>query len=36
MTNDQDHAHDVLQDAFVEVFKHLGQFSFRSTLGAWI
>ncbi len=36
ITNDQDHAHDVLQDAFVEVFKHLGQFSFRSTLGAWI
>ncbi|MEZ0538217.1 RNA polymerase sigma factor [Fibrella arboris] len=36
ITNDPDHAHDVLQDAFVEVFKSLGQFSFRSTLGAWI
>lgn len=36
ITNDPDHAHDVLQDAFVEVFKHLGKFSFQSTLGAWI
>ncbi|MBO0949484.1 RNA polymerase sigma factor [Fibrella forsythiae] len=36
ITNDPDHAHDVLQDAFVEVFKSLRQFSFRSTLGAWI
>lgn len=36
ITNDQDHANDVLQDAFVEVFRHLDQFAFRSTLGAWI
>ena len=36
ITNDQDHANDVLQDAFVEVFRNLGQFAFRSTLGAWI
>lgn len=36
ITNDPDHAHDVLQDAFVEVFKSLSKFSFRSTLGAWI
>ena len=36
ITNDQDHANDVLQDAFVDVFRHLNQFAFRSTLGAWI
>lgn len=36
ITNDQDHAHDALQDAFVEVFRNLEQFAFRSTLGAWI
>ncbi len=34
--NDHDHANDALQDAFVEVFKSLDQFVFRSTLGAWI
>lgn len=34
--NDYDHANDALQDAFVEVFRNLGQFAFRSTLGAWI
>lgn len=34
--NDYDHANDVLQDAFVEVFRNLDQFAFRSTLGAWI
>jgi len=34
--NDYDHANDVLQDAFVDVFRNLGQFQFRSTLGAWI
>lgn len=36
ITNDPDHAHDVLQDAFVEVFRSLDKFAFRSTLGAWI
>ena len=36
ITNDYDHANDALQDAFVEVFRNLDQFSFRSTLGAWI
>lgn len=36
ITNDFDNANDALQDAFVEVFRSLGQFSFRSTLGAWI
>ncbi|MFD1144808.1 RNA polymerase sigma factor [Larkinella insperata] len=34
--NDYDHAHDALQDAFVEVFRHLDSFRFQSTLGAWI
>ncbi|QDK83382.1 sigma-70 family RNA polymerase sigma factor [Spirosoma sp. KCTC 42546] len=33
---DYDHANDALQDAFVEVFRGLNQFAFRSTLGAWI
>ncbi len=36
ITNDYDNANDALQDAFVEVFRHLNQFEFRSTLGAWI
>lgn len=34
--NDYDHANDALQDAFVDVFRNLDQFTFRSTLGAWI
>ncbi|WP_077923012.1 RNA polymerase sigma factor [Spirosoma sp. 209] len=34
--NDYDHANDALQDAFVEVFRNLDQFAFRSALGAWI
>ncbi len=34
--NDYDHANDALQDAFVEVFRHLASFRFQSTLGAWI
>ncbi|GAB2554114.1 RNA polymerase sigma factor [Spirosoma aerophilum] len=34
--NDYDHANDALQDAFVDVFRNLDQFAFRSTLGAWI
>ena len=36
ITNDFDNANDALQDAFVEVFRSLEQFAFRSTLGAWI
>ena len=36
ITNDFDNANDALQDAFVEVFRSLDQFAFRSTLGAWI
>jgi len=34
--NDPDHAHDVLQDAFVEVFRSLNQFRFEASLGSWI
>lgn len=34
--NDYDNANDALQDAFVDVFRSLEQFEFRSTLGAWI
>ncbi|GGM93899.1 DNA-directed RNA polymerase sigma-70 factor [Dyadobacter beijingensis] len=36
ITGDFDDANDVLQDAFLEVFKHLNQFRGESTLGAWI
>ncbi|MGA0559436.1 RNA polymerase sigma factor [Larkinella sp. VNQ87] len=36
MLNDYDHANDALQDAFVEVFRHLDSFRFQSTLGVWI
>ncbi len=36
ITNDYDNANDALQDAFVDVFRSLDQFAFRSTLGAWI
>ncbi len=36
IVNDLDHAHDVLQEAFLEVFKDIGQFQGNSTLGAWI
>ena len=36
ITNDFDHANDALQDAFVDVFRSLDQFTCRSTLGAWI
>ncbi|GAB3757550.1 sigma-70 family RNA polymerase sigma factor [Spirosoma pomorum] len=34
--NDYEHANDVLQDAFVDIFRSLEQFRFQSTLGAWI
>ncbi|MFK5854631.1 MAG: sigma-70 family RNA polymerase sigma factor [Bacteroidota bacterium] len=33
---DRDLASDALQEAFIHVFKILGQFQFRSTLGSWI
>ncbi|MCF0070216.1 RNA polymerase sigma factor [Dyadobacter sp. CY261] len=36
ITGDFDDANDVLQDAFLEVFKHLNQFRGESMLGAWI
>ncbi|ACT92568.1 RNA polymerase sigma factor [Dyadobacter fermentans] len=36
ITGDFDDANDVLQDAFLEIFKHLNQFRGESTLGAWI
>lgn len=36
ITGDFDDANDVLQDAFMEVFKHLNQFRGEATLGAWI
>ncbi|MDO1447116.1 RNA polymerase sigma factor [Rhodocytophaga aerolata] len=36
IVNNMDHAHDVLQEAFLEVFKDIGQFRGNSTLGAWI
>lgn len=36
VTGDFDDANDVLQDAFIEVFKHLSQFRGEASLGAWI
>ncbi len=36
LTNDFDDANDILQDAFLEVFKNIAQFKKQSTLGAWI
>ena len=36
ITGDFDHANDVLQDTFLEVFRHIDQFRGESTLGAWI
>lgn len=36
ITNDYEQANDVLQDAFLEVFRSLSQFAFRATLGSWI
>lgn len=36
ITGDFDDANDVLQDAFLEVFRHLNQFRGEATLGAWI
>ncbi|SKC04018.1 RNA polymerase sigma factor [Dyadobacter psychrophilus] len=36
ITGDFDDANDVLQDAFMDVFKHLSQFRGDSALGAWI
>ncbi|MHA4739942.1 RNA polymerase sigma factor [Dyadobacter sp. MSC1_007] len=36
ITGDFDDANDVLQDAFLDVFRHLDQFRGDATLGAWI
>lgn len=36
MLNQQDHAQDVLQDAFVSAFKNLQRFKQESTFGAWL
>ena len=36
MLNDYDQACDVLQDAFVDVFRNMQKFRGESTLGAWI
>lgn len=36
MTGNSDDAHDVLQDAFIEVFKYIKSFRGDSTIGAWI
>ncbi len=33
---DFESAAEVLQDAFLQVFRHLGDFEQRSTIGAWI
>ncbi len=34
--NDYDNANDVLQEAFIQIFKDIKQFRGDSTLGAWI
>lgn len=36
ITGDAEWAGEALQDAFMQVFKHIGAFEQRSTLGAWI
>ncbi|TLU92253.1 RNA polymerase sigma factor [Dyadobacter sediminis] len=36
ITGDFDDANDVLQDSFMDVFRHLDQFRGEATLGAWI
>ena len=36
ITNDAEEAQDVLQDAFIKIFKNLKKFRRESTLGAWI
>lgn len=36
MVNDPDDAADVLQNAFIKIFKNIGKFKYESTPGAWI
>ena len=34
--NNRDDAHDVLQEAFIQVYRDIKQYRFESTLGSWI
>lgn len=36
IVNDEEEAKDVLQEAFLKVFRKIDTFSYRSTIGAWI
>ncbi len=36
IVNNSDDAHDVLQETFIEVFKHIKSFRNESSVGAWI
>ena len=36
ITNDNNTAHDALQDAFIAVFKDISKFKGKSTIGSWI
>jgi RNA polymerase sigma factor (sigma-70 family) len=36
IVNNNDDAHDVLQETFIEVFKHIKSFRNESSVGAWI
>lgn len=36
MTNDHGMAEDVLQSAFVDIFRKLNQFSYQSSIGSWM
>lgn len=36
ITGNRDDAHDVLQDAFLDIFQSIEEFRFESTLGSWI
>jgi len=36
LLNNSDDAHDVLQEAFIAVFKHIRSFRGESTIGSWI
>jgi len=36
MLNNSDDANDVLQEAFISVFKYIGSFRGESTIGTWI
>lgn len=36
ITSDHDQAHDVLQDAFIEIFRDLKSFKATGTIGSWI